>query len=46
MDKQVKFFSGRASRKLAEQIAIAYGGNLGKESVVEFSDGEFEPSFD
>ena len=46
MKKPVKFFSGRASRKLAEQIAKAYGSNLGKESVVEFSDGEFEPSFD
>ena len=46
MDKPVKFFSGRASCELAEQIAKAYGSNLGKESVVEFSDGEFEPSFD
>ena len=46
MEKPVKFFSGRASRVLAEQIAKAYGTNLGKESVVEFSDGEFEPSFD
>ena len=46
MEKPVKFFSGRASRVLAEQIAKAYGANLGKESVVEFSDGEFEPSFD
>ena len=46
MEKPVKFFSGRASRALAEQIAKAYGTNLGKESVVEFSDGEFEPSFD
>ena len=46
MENPVKFFSGRASRALAEQIAKAYGTNLGKESVVEFSDGEFEPSFD
>ena len=46
MEKPVKFFSGRASRGLAEQIAKAYGSDLGKESVVEFSDGEFEPSFD
>jgi ribose-phosphate pyrophosphokinase len=46
MKKPVKFFSGRASRALAEQIAKAYGADLGKESVVEFSDGEFEPSFD
>ena len=46
MEKPVKFFSGRASRALAEQIAKAYGTNLGKESIVQFSDGEFEPSFD
>ena len=46
MEKPVKFFSGRASRVLAEKIAKAYGSDLGKESVVEFSDGEFEPSFD
>ena len=46
MEKPVKFFSGRASRTLAEQIAKAYGTDLGKESIVQFSDGEFEPSFD
>ena len=46
MEKPVKFFSGRASRVLAEQIAKAYGEDLGKESIVQFSDGEFEPSFD
>jgi ribose-phosphate pyrophosphokinase len=46
MEKPVKFFSGRASRVLAEQIAKAYGTDLGKESIVQFSDGEFEPSFD
>ena len=46
MEKPVKFFSGRASRTLAEQIAKAYGTSLGKESIVQFSDGEFEPSFD
>jgi len=46
MDKPVKFFSGRASRVLAEQIANSYGSQLGESSLVEFSDGEFEPSFD
>jgi len=46
MEKPVKFFSGRASRVLAEQIAKAYGADLGKESIVQFSDGEFEPSFE
>ena len=46
MDKPVKFFSGRVSRVLAEQIANSYGAQLGESSLVEFSDGEFEPSFD
>ena len=46
MDKPIKFFSGRASRVLAEQIANSYGSQLGKSSLVDFSDGEFEPSFD
>ena len=46
MDKPVKFFSGRASRVLAEQIANSYGSQIGESSLVEFSDGEFEPSFD
>ena len=46
MDKPVKFFSGRASRLLAEQIANSYGSQIGESSLVEFSDGEFEPSFD
>lgn len=42
----IKFFTGRNSRYLAERIANSYGSNLGKSSVLEFSDGEFEPSFD
>jgi len=42
----IKFFAGRESRYLAEQMAKAYGIELGKSSVLEFSDGEFEPSFD
>lgn len=46
MDTPVKFFSGRASRALSQKIVQAYGSELGNETVIEFSDGEFEPSFD
>lgn len=42
----VKIFSGRASSHLAEQIAAAYGVKLGDVKVLEFSDGEFQPSFE
>jgi ribose-phosphate pyrophosphokinase len=43
---QIKFFCGRASRYLAEQIAAEFGTSLGTSSVLEFSDGEFQPSYD
>jgi len=43
---QIKFFAGRESRYIAEKIAKKYGVELGKSSVLEFSDGEFQPSFD
>ncbi|MEE2931308.1 MAG: ribose-phosphate pyrophosphokinase [Bacteroidota bacterium] len=46
METPVKFFAGRGSRDLAEKIARSYGIELGNESVIEFADGEFEPSFD
>ncbi|MCX7861714.1 MAG: ribose-phosphate pyrophosphokinase [Bacteroidales bacterium] len=42
----IKFFAGRASRYLGEQIAKKFGLELGKSSVTVFSDGEFQPSFD
>lgn len=42
----VSIFSGRASKPLAEKIAKFYGSPLGQSSVLEFSDGEFQPSFD
>jgi ribose-phosphate pyrophosphokinase len=42
----IKFFSGKESRYLAEKIARSYGVELGKSSVIEFSDGEFQPCFD
>ena len=46
MSAGVKIFSGRATKQLAEKIALCYGRNLGNVVVTEFSDGEFEPSFE
>jgi ribose-phosphate pyrophosphokinase len=46
MARQVKIFSGTASKYLAEQIADFYGAPLGDVQVARFSDGEFSPSFD
>ncbi len=46
MERNVKLFAGTATRYLAENIATAYGQQLGKVNVVRFSDGEFSPSFD
>ena len=46
MERNVKLFSGTATRYLAENIATAYGEPLGKVNVARFSDGEFSPSFD
>jgi ribose-phosphate pyrophosphokinase len=42
----VKIFSGRSSLSLAEKIASRYGVKLGDVNVMEFSDGEFQPSFE
>ncbi|MDP3462086.1 MAG: ribose-phosphate pyrophosphokinase [Bacteroidales bacterium] len=42
----VSIFSGRATEYLARRIAESYGTNLGKAIVTEFSDGEFQPSFE
>ena len=42
----IKFFSGEASLYLASKIARNYGRELGKSSVIKFSDGEFQPCFD
>lgn len=41
----VKFFTGRASAYLAEKIAKSFGTELGKTSIIEFSDGEFQPYY-
>lgn len=42
----IKFFTGRNSRYLSEQIAKSFGVELGKSNVTEFSDGEFITSYD
>jgi ribose-phosphate pyrophosphokinase len=46
MHHKVKIFSGSASRYLAENIAQKYGQELGKVSLLRFSDGEFQTSFE
>ncbi len=43
---QIKVFSCRHSRYLAEKIAKALKLELGKASVMVFSDGEFQPALD
>lgn len=42
----VSIFSGRASEYLAHKIAKSYGTPLGKTTFIDFSDGEFQPSFE
>ncbi|MCG8575794.1 MAG: ribose-phosphate pyrophosphokinase [Flavobacteriales bacterium] len=46
MSAGVKIFAGRATKDLAEKIASNYGVSLGNVIVTEFSDGEFQPSFE
>ncbi len=46
MNPPVKLFAGSSSRALAEKIAECHGQPLGKMSILRFSDGEFEPSFE
>ncbi len=42
----LKFFAGRGSRPLAERIAKSFGVELGKTTVLEFSDGEMQPYYE
>lgn len=42
----IKIFSGTKSRFIAEKIAKEYGIELGSASYTEFSDGEFQTSFE
>jgi ribose-phosphate pyrophosphokinase len=44
--RHVKLFSGRNSKYLAEQIAVAYGVPLGAARVTRFEDGEISPYFE
>jgi len=46
MSAMVKIFSGRATRYLAEKIAECSGKKLGEVVVTDFSDGEYQPSFE
>jgi len=43
---RLKLFTCRESYYLAEKIARSYGTELGRSSVLMFSDGEFQPAFD
>ena len=42
----MKLFSCRASQHLAQMIADKLGIEVGKSSVTDFSDGEFQPRYD
>jgi ribose-phosphate pyrophosphokinase len=46
MDSNIKIFAGRHSVLLAEKIAKSYGIPLGKIVFNNFSDGEFQPSYE
>ena len=43
---QIKIFSCRSSRYLAEKIAASMKLEIGKSSLTTFSDGEFQPALD
>lgn len=46
MSANVKFYTGSATKSLAESIAKAYGTPLGNVNLAHFSDGEIQPSFE
>jgi ribose-phosphate pyrophosphokinase len=46
VNHEIKIFAGRGSKYLAESIATSYGMKLGVSSIMAFSDGEFQPSYD
>jgi ribose-phosphate pyrophosphokinase len=46
MNRPVKFFAGSSTKQLAARIANAFGCELHNSSIIRFSDGELEPSFD
>ena len=41
----LKIFAGRESKYLAEKICASLGVELGQSELVQFSDGEFQPSY-
>jgi len=43
---QAKIFATRSSMEIAQKMADSYGLTLGKVEFNEFSDGEFQPSFE
>ncbi len=45
-DIEAKIFAGRNSIKLAEAISQHYGIPMGRVEFTQFSDGEFQPSFE
>lgn len=46
MNQKALLFSTRQSKALAEKIAESYGQSLGNIVFQEFSDGEYQPSFE
>lgn len=46
MNSNVKIFAGRSTSELADRIAKSYGSELGNVLISNFSDGEFQPSFE
>lgn len=42
----LKFFTTSTSRYLAEKITAKYGTNIGQSQFLQFSDGEFQPTYD
>lgn len=46
MNYQVKIFSGTNTRTLSEKICKSYGQELGKVSLLHFSDGEIQTSYE
>ncbi len=46
MDAPIKIFTCKSTTYLAEDITRSIGLPLGKSSILQFSDGEFQPSFE
>ena len=46
MEQQALLFSTQGSRDLALKIAEYYGEDLGKQKMLYFSDGEFQPAYE